>query len=143
MTQPADEEFWERIRAELATPRTLLLEEACLRGAVRWHRLTANNLDTVRAVLGQRALLTVWPGLTSDVQAVLAALPKDESVHFVWETANGTIRHATVDETDRQQLTTLVTGATAACILPLVVDRHHPLFEAALPDNDGVLRARW
>ncbi|MEV7035902.1 RNA-binding protein [Streptomyces sp. NPDC093272] len=143
VTQPADEEFWERIRAELATPRTLLLEEAYLRGAVRWHRLTANNLDTVRAVLGQRALLTVWPGLTSDVQAVLAALPKDESVHFVWETANGTIRRATVDETDRQQLTTWVTGATAACVLPLAVDRHHPLFEAALPDNDGVLRARW
>lgn len=57
-TQAADEEFWEQVRAELAAPQMLLLEETYLRNATRWHRLTENNLDTVRAALGPRALLT-------------------------------------------------------------------------------------
>lgn len=145
VTQAADEDFWERVRAELATPQTLLLEEAYLRNATRWHRLTEDNLDTVRAALGPRALLTVWPDLdlTPDVDAILAALPEDESVDFVWEAPDGTIRHVTVDETDHQQLTTLVAGARAACALPLALDERHPLFQVALPDRDGVLRARW
>ncbi|WP_339135150.1 RNA-binding protein [Streptomyces sp. f51] len=143
VTQAADEEFWERVRAELAAPRALLLEEAYLSNATRWHRLTENNLDSVRAGLGPRALLTLWPDLSPDVGAVLAALPGDESVDFVWEAPDGTIRHATVDETDHQQLTTAVAGAKAACFLPLALDERHPLFHAALPDSDGVLRARW
>ena len=143
VTQAADEEFWEQVRAELAAPQTLLLEETYLRNATRWHRLTENNLDSVRAVLGPRALLTVWPDLTPDVDAVLAALPEDESVDFVWEAPNGTIRHVNVDETHRQQLTTLVAGARAACSLPLALEERHPLFQVALPDDDGVLRARW
>ncbi|MBT2370344.1 RNA-binding protein [Streptomyces sp. ISL-10] len=143
VTQAADEDFWERVRAELGTPQTLLLEETYVRNATRWHRLTESNLDTVRATLGPRALLTVWPDFTPDVDAVLAALPEDESVDFVWQESNGTIRHVTVDETDHQQLATLVAGARAACFLPLAVDERHPLFQVTLPDSDGVLRARW
>ncbi|MFD8228751.1 RNA-binding protein [Streptomyces massasporeus] len=143
VTQAADEEFWDRIRSALAAPRTLLLEETYVRNATRWHRLTETNLETVRATLGPRALLTFWPDLTPDVGAVLAELPEDESVDFVWEAPNGTIRHVTVDETHHQQLIALVAGARAACFLPLAVDGRHPLFEVALPDSDGVLRARW
>ncbi|MFE4774874.1 RNA-binding protein [Streptomyces sp. NPDC056713] len=143
VTQAADEDFWERVRAELSSPQTLLLEETYVRNAARWHRLTENNLDTVRAALGPRALLTLWPDLTPDVDAVLAALPEDESVDFVWEEPNGTIRHVMVDESDLRQLTTLVAGARAACALPLVLDERHPLSHVALPDSDGVLRARW
>ncbi|MFE6156918.1 RNA-binding protein [Streptomyces sp. NPDC057889] len=104
VTQAADEDFWERVRAELSSPQTLLLEETYVRNATRWHRLTENNLDTVRAALGPRALLTPWPDLTPDVDAVLAALPEDESVDFVWEEPNGTIQHVIVDETDLRQL---------------------------------------
>lgn len=143
VTQAADEEFWERVRAELAAPRTLLLEETYLRNATRWHRLTQNNLDTVRVALGPRALLTLWPDLTPDVDAVLAAVPQDETVYVVWETPDGTIHHTITDETRHQQLTTLTAGARAACSLPLTVDERHPLFHAALPDSDGVLRTRW
>ncbi|MFE5683555.1 RNA-binding protein [Streptomyces sp. NPDC056512] len=143
VTQAADEDFWDRVRAELASPQALLLEETYVRNAPRWHRLTENNLDTVRAALGPRALLTVWPDLTPDVDAVLAALPEEESVELVWEAPDATIRHVTVDETDHQQVATLVAGARAACLLPLVLDEHHPLFQVALPDSDGVLRARW
>ncbi|MGW1951013.1 RNA-binding protein, partial [Streptomyces sp. NPDC001940] len=143
VTEAADEDFWERVRVELASPKTLLLEETYLRNATRWHRLTASNLDTIRTLLGPRALLTIWPDLSPDVNAVLAALPADASMDFVWEDPNGTIRHVTIDETDHQQLATMVTGAKAACSLPLILDERHPLFHAALPDSDGVLRARW
>ncbi|MGW7053467.1 RNA-binding protein [Streptomyces sp. NPDC054887] len=143
VAEPADEDFWARVRTELASRQTVLLEEAYVRNAVRWHRLTQENLDTVRAGLGPRALLTVWPDLTSDVGAVLAALPEDDSVEFVWEAQDGTITHALVDDTEYQELAALVAGARAACALPLSADERHPLFCAALPDSDGVLRARW
>ncbi|GAA2333085.1 RNA-binding protein [Streptomyces kunmingensis] len=143
VTQAADEDFWLQVRAELAAPQTLLLEETYLGNATRWHRLTENNLDTVRAALGPRALLTIWPDLAPDVDAVLASYPEYATVDFVWEEPNGTIRHVTVDETDHRQLTALVKGAKAACFLPLALDDRHPLFHAALPDSDGVLRARW
>ncbi|MGJ3559103.1 hypothetical protein ACR6C2_09875 [Streptomyces sp. INA 01156] len=64
MTEPADEDFWTRVRPLLASRQTLLLEETYVRNAARRHRLTLENLDTVRAGLGPRALLTVWPDLT-------------------------------------------------------------------------------
>ncbi|MFJ8938812.1 hypothetical protein ACIRL0_24315 [Streptomyces sp. NPDC102365] len=95
----------------------------------------------MRAGLGPRALLTVWPDLTPDVGAVLAALPQEESIEFVWEAQDGTISHAIVDDTDYQELSADAADARAACALPLA--EHHPLFCAALPDSDGVLRARW
>ncbi|MER5712251.1 hypothetical protein [Streptomyces sp. NPDC002122] len=119
------------------------MKRACVRNAARWHRLTAENLHAVRAVLGPRALLTVWPGLNPDVGAVLAALPEGESVEFVWEAQDGTISHAIVDDTEYQQLAGLVAGARAACALSMDLDERQPLLCAALPDNDGVLRARW
>lgn len=143
VAQAADEDFWERVRAALASSQALLLEETYVRNSTHWHRLTEDNLDTVRVALGPRALLTIWPDLTPDVDALLAALPQDESVEFVWEAPDATIRHITVDETDHQQLATLVEGARSACVLPLSLDEHPPLFHAALPDSDGVLRARW
>ncbi|MFE7327873.1 RNA-binding protein [Streptomyces sp. NPDC057565] len=143
MTEPADEDFWARVRTTLASRQTALLEEEHVRGASRWHRLTAENLDAVRAGLIPRALLTVWPDLTPDVGAVLAALPEDGPVEFVWETQDGRISHAIVDDTHYQELSVHVAGARAARALSLYVDERHPLFCAALPDGDGVLRARW
>ncbi|MEU3606421.1 RNA-binding protein [Streptomyces sp. NPDC035033] len=143
VTEAADEDFWERVRTTLNSRRTALLEESYVRNATRWHRLTTKNLDTVRAGLGPRALLTVWPDLDSDVGAVLAALPEEGSVEFVWEAQDGTIRHAVVDDTEYQELAALVSGARAACALPMYLDECHPLHCAALPDSDGVLRARW
>lgn len=143
VTEAADEDFWERVRVELASRHTLLLEECYVRNATRWHRLAASNLDLVRAGLGPRALLTVWPDLNPDGDEVLVALPSDASVDFVWEAPHGPIRHIAIDETDHQRLALLVADARAACSLPLILDERRPLFHAALPDNDGVLRARW
>ncbi|MFE5729964.1 RNA-binding protein [Streptomyces sp. NPDC056528] len=139
----ADESFWASVRAELAARQGLLLEEIHVLNVTRWHRLTAENLDTVRASLGPRALLTVWPDLQSDVDAVLAALPSEWHVEFVWEAQDGTIRDVTVDETEYQELAALVANARAARALSLYTDEQDPLLQAALPDSDGVLRARW
>ncbi|MFI9810410.1 RNA-binding protein [Streptomyces sp. NPDC052301] len=143
VTEVADADFWARVRTMLASCRTALLQEAYVRNAARWHRLTEENLDAVRAGLGPRALLTVWPELTPDVGAVLASLPEEGSVEFVWEAQDGTIAHAIVDDTEYQELAALVAGAKAASALPLYLDERHPLFCAVLPDSDGVLRARW
>ncbi|MCX4580381.1 RNA-binding protein [Streptomyces sp. NBC_01571] len=141
--QAADEDFWTQLHTELASRQALLLEETCVRNAARWHRLTPESLDAVRAGLGPRALLSAWPDLTSDVDTVLTGLPEEGSVEFVWEAPDGTISRAIVDDTDHQQLATLVAGARAARALPLHVAEHHPLLSAVLPDSDGVLRARW
>ncbi|MGW6979232.1 RNA-binding protein [Streptomyces sp. NPDC054932] len=143
VTEAADEDFWARMRTALASRRTALLEEGHVRNATRWHRLTAENLDAVRAGLGPRAVLTVWPDLTPDVGAVLAALPEEGSVEFVWEAQDGTISAALVDDTEYEQLAALVADARAACALPGYHDERHPLLCAVLPDRDGVLRARW
>jgi hypothetical protein len=64
-------------------------------------------------------------------------------VEFAWEAQDGTIDHAIVDDTEYQQVAALVAGAKAAFALPLYLDERHPLFYAVLPDNGGVLRARW
>ncbi|MEU5158030.1 hypothetical protein AB0G74_00230 [Streptomyces sp. NPDC020875] len=143
VTEAADEDFWTSVRTELAARRGLLLEETRVVNAARWHRLTTENLDAVRAGLGPRALLAVWPDLRPDVAAVLAGLPSDGTAHVVWEAADGTITDVVADETDHQELAALVSGARAARALPFYADEGGPLLRAALPDGDGVLRARW
>ncbi|MGW6872431.1 RNA-binding protein [Streptomyces xanthophaeus] len=143
VTEAADEDFWAHVHVQLASRQTVLLEETYVHNAARWHRLTPENLDTVRAGLAPRALLAVWPDLTPDIGAVLATLPEEDSVEFVWEAQDGTIRHAIVYDTEYQQLAALVADARAACALTLNVDERRPLLCAALPDSDGVLRARW
>ncbi|GAQ67232.1 hypothetical protein [Streptomyces scabiei] len=141
VTEAADEDFWASVRTELAARQGLLLEETHV--ATRWHRLTTENLNAVRAGLGPRALLTVWPDLQPDIDAILTALPSEWHVEFVWEARDGTIKNVIADETEYQELTALVADARAARALPLYLDERHPLLHAALPDSDGVLRARW
>ncbi|MFI5794406.1 hypothetical protein [Streptomyces sp. NPDC051677] len=64
-------------------------------------------------------------------------------MELVWETQDGMISYAIVDDTEYQELATQVADARAACVLPLSLDERHPLLCAVLPDRDGVLRARW
>ncbi|MFZ4268299.1 RNA-binding protein [Streptomyces arboris] len=90
VTEAADEDFWASVRTELAARQGLLLEETHV--ATRWHRLTTENLNAVRAGLGPRALLTVWPDLQPDIDAILTALPSEWHVEFVWEARDGTIK---------------------------------------------------
>ncbi|MCX5400580.1 S1 RNA-binding domain-containing protein [Streptomyces sp. NBC_00102] len=141
--RPADEDFWARLRWSVASGRAAILEEGYVYNAERRHRLTEAGLDAVRAGLTPRARLTVWPDLSTDVDAVLASLPDEGLVEFVWEDAAGAVTGALVDESEYGELAVRVAGARAAMALPLAVDERHPLFTAVLPDDDGVLRARW
>ncbi|MET8940377.1 RNA-binding protein [Streptomyces rubiginosohelvolus] len=143
VTEAADEGFWVSVRTELGARQGLLLEETHIVNATRWHRLTTENLDAVRAGLGPRALLTLWADLQPDVGAVLTALPSEWHAEFVWEAKDGTIRDATVDEPQYQELVAVVADARAARALSLYTDERSPLLQAVLPDSDGVLRARW
>ncbi|NKY85239.1 S1 RNA-binding domain-containing protein [Nocardia veterana] len=141
--RPADDIFWARLRWCIATHRAVLLEEGYIVNASRWHRLTSDTVDAVRAELAPRALLTVWPDLSTDVEEVLAALPDEGLIELVWEDEHGQITSTVADETQFTDLAAQVTGARAATVLSLYVDERHPLFTAVLPDSDGVLRARW
>ncbi|WP_329394600.1 S1 RNA-binding domain-containing protein [Streptomyces melanogenes] len=141
--RPANEDFWARLRWLIASRQAVLLEEGYVDNASRWHRVMGNTLDAVRAGLAPRARLTVWPDLSADVDAVLAALSVEGLVEVVWEDESGAITSAVVDETDHRALAAHVTGARAAAVLPLDAGLRRPLFTAVLPDSDGVLRARW
>ncbi|MCX4769010.1 S1 RNA-binding domain-containing protein [Streptomyces sp. NBC_01285] len=141
--RPADEDFWARLRWSIAVRQAAILEEGYLYNASRWHRLTEGTLDAVRTRLAPRAQLTVWPDLSTDVDAVLASLPDEGPVEFVWEDGNGAISSTMVDESEYKELAARVAGARAATALSLTLDERHPLFTAVLPDSDGVLRARW
>ncbi|MFF4324649.1 RNA-binding protein [Streptomyces sp. NPDC001568] len=141
--RPADEDFWARLRRSVAMRQAAMLEEGYVHNASRWHRLTEDTLDAVRARLAPRAMLTVWPDLSTDVDAVLASLPDEGPVEFVWEDGNGAVSSTTVDESEYGELAVRVAGARAATALSISLDERHPLFTAVLPDSDGVLRARW
>ncbi|MFF7181160.1 S1 RNA-binding domain-containing protein [Streptomyces sp. NPDC008121] len=141
--RPADEDFWARLRWSVAMRHAVLLEEGYLHNASRWHRLTEHTLDAVRGRLAPRAQLTVWPDLSTDVDAVLASLPDEGTVEFVWEDEDGVLSSALADDSEYRQLAAHVAGARAAMALPWALDERHPLFTAVLPDSDGVLRARW
>ncbi|MFI8454576.1 S1 RNA-binding domain-containing protein [Kitasatospora sp. NPDC085464] len=141
--RPADDDFWARVRTCVATGEAALLEEMHLGNASRWHRFGEGSLAAVRARLTPRARLAVWPDLSTDVGAVLAALPEDGLVEFVWEEQDGRITSVVADEDEFQAVAARVAGARAAALLAVYVDERTPLFTAVLPDDDGVVRARW
>ncbi|WP_234363519.1 S1 RNA-binding domain-containing protein [Streptomyces sp. TN58] len=141
--RPADEDFWARVRWSVAMRHAAILEEEHLHNASRWHRLTGGTLEAIRTRLTPRARLTVWPDLATDVDAVLASLPGEGPVEIVWEDENGKLAGTIADESEYEELATLVAGARAAMALPVALGERHPLFTAVLPDSDGVLRARW
>ncbi|WP_232247251.1 RNA-binding protein [Kitasatospora azatica] len=140
--RPADETFWARLR-HLLLDRTLLLEEGYVHNATRWHRLAPDTLEAVRAGLAPRAMLCVWPDLSTDVAAVLADLPQDGSAELVWEDTQGRISSVDTEEPEPADLVELAAGARAAALLSCCLDDRNPLLTAVLPDADGVLRARW
>ncbi|WP_407837591.1 RNA-binding protein [Streptomyces sp. DSM 116496] len=140
--RPADEGFWERVRASAARGEAGLVEEQ--HAWTRWHRIdSGRSLDAVRAGLAPRALLHVWPGLSADTAGLIAGLPEEFSLECVWEDADGRIRSGGVDEEDRAELVEVLAGARAAALLPVYADDHDPLFTGVVPDPDGVVRARW
>jgi small subunit ribosomal protein S1 len=141
--RPADEDFWATLRWAVATGRAGLLEETYVEGASRWHGLTDDTIDTVRAGIAPRARLAVWPGLSSDVDAVLGTLPAEGLVECVWQDMDGRIHSAVADEDSFPEVAVRISSAAAAALLSVYAGESTPLFTAVLPDSDGVVRARW
>ncbi|MFD8205569.1 S1 RNA-binding domain-containing protein [Streptomyces sp. NPDC059695] len=141
--RPGDDEFWAGLRWAVAACRAGLLEETHVEGASRWHRLTRDSVDTVRAGIAPRARLAVWPDLSSDVDAAIGALPAEGLVECVWQDKDGRIHSAVADEDEFAELAARLSDAEAAAILSVYADERAPLFTAVMPDDDGVVRARW
>ncbi|MDV5145733.1 S1 RNA-binding domain-containing protein [Streptomyces sp. SBC-4] len=141
--RPGDDEFWAGLRWAIAACRAGLLEETYIDGASRWHRLTRDSIDTVRTGIAPRARLAVWPDLSSDVDAVIGALPAEGLVEGVWQDKGGRIHSAVADEDAFAELAARLSDAEAAALLSVYADERAPLFTAVMPDDDGVVRARW
>jgi small subunit ribosomal protein S1 len=141
--RPADADFWARLHWAVSTHRAALLEETYVDNASRWHRLTRDNIEDVRARLTPRARLAVWPQLLSDPDTAMAALPDEGLVEIVWEDADGRIASTIADEAQFETVASRIVGARAAGVVSVYSDERQPLFTAVLPDSDGVLRARW
>ncbi|MFD4561903.1 RNA-binding protein [Streptomyces sp. NPDC058469] len=141
--RPGDDDFWADLHREVATGRAGILEETYLEGASRWHHLTSDTIDLVRVGLAPRARLAVWPSLSTDIDAVLRALPADGLVEGVWQDNDGNIRSAIANEDEFPELTARISRARAAALLSVYAGESVPLCTAVMPDNDGVLRARW
>ncbi|MFD7561000.1 RNA-binding protein [Streptomyces sp. NPDC059835] len=71
--RPADADFWARVRWTVSTHRAVFLEEVFADNASRWHRLTRDNIETVRSQLAPRARLAIRPDLLTDVDTAVAA----------------------------------------------------------------------
>ncbi|MFJ5841673.1 S1 RNA-binding domain-containing protein [Streptomyces shenzhenensis] len=140
--RPADAGFWARLRWTVNAHRATFLEETFAANASRWHRLTRDNIETVRSQLTPRARLAVWPDLLTDIDATMASLPDEGLVEIIWEDEDGQITSTVTDETQFEAVTSQLTGARAGGVVSLAADERHPLFTAVLPDSDGVLRAR-
>lgn len=141
--RPADGDFWARLRWTVSAHRATFLEETYAANASRWHRLTRDNIEAVRARLTPRARLAVWPDLLTDVDAAVASLPEEGLVEILREDQTGRITSTVADDTRFEAVTSEIAGACAAGVVSLATDERHPLFTAVLPDSDGVLRARW
>ncbi|WP_410598368.1 RNA-binding protein [Amycolatopsis sp. lyj-90] len=138
-SRPADAAFWTEVAALVAQRGGVLLEEQVVGNHSRWHRLTAGTVPT----LGPRALLNVWPDLSTDVPAVLRTMSPEFLGWAVIEHADGRIQGFHADGHDRAGLAEAFAGARAASLLSLTTDDHNPLLVAVRPDDDGIVRARW
>ncbi|WP_406286849.1 S1 RNA-binding domain-containing protein [Streptomyces sp. NBC_00209] len=141
--RPADADFWARLRWTVSAHRAVFLEEVFATNASRWHRLTRDTIETVRSELTPRSQLAVWPDLLTDVDTAVAALPDEGMVEVVWEDKDGQITSTVVDETQFEAVASQLASAHAAGVVSMDAGEGLPLFTAALPDSDGVLRARW
>ncbi|MER5927541.1 RNA-binding protein [Streptomyces mirabilis] len=142
--RPGDDDFWADLYRTVATGHAGILEETYLDGASRWHHLTIDTIAPVRVGLTPRARLAVWPPLSTDIDAVLRALPADGLVEGVWQDDDGgNIRSVIADEDEFLELASRISSAHAAALLSVYAGERVPLCTAVMPDNDGVLRARW
>ncbi|MET9667888.1 hypothetical protein ABZY19_21210 [Streptomyces sp. NPDC006475] len=107
-----------------------LLEEEYVQNASRWHRLTSDTIDTVRAALAPRARLAVWPDLASDTAAVLDALPTEGLIEAVWQDSDGQMHSAVADKDEFRGPAARIAGADGqrSCLCtPMIASLRSPL----------------
>ncbi|MEV6394727.1 RNA-binding protein [Streptomyces sp. NPDC051907] len=141
--RPGDDDFWDGLGSAVASGRAGVLEETFVEGATRWHCLTHDTIAAVRAGIAPRARLAVRPPLSSDIDAVLASLPADGLVEGVWQDKDGRIHSAICDEDAFPELASRISSASAAVLISGYEGEDMPLYTAVMPDDDGVVRARW
>jgi len=140
----ADSTFWDEVRALVISRGPLMLEETFVQNASRWHHLTLDRIEQVRAGLTPRARLLIWPAPSTDLRALrkdLRRALRDGFAHVVSQGQDGVLTDRHLFR--RREVKAALTGVRAAMVMPVTVDEHHPLVTAVLPDPDGVVRARW
>ncbi|MDX3694677.1 hypothetical protein PV726_30975 [Streptomyces europaeiscabiei] len=141
--RPGDDDFWDGLGPAVASGRAGVLEETFVEGATRWHHLTLDTIDSVRADIAPRARLAVWPPLSPDIDAVLSSFPADGLVEGVWQAKDGRIHSAYCDDDAFPELASRISSASAAALMSGYAGEDMPLYTAVMPDTDGVVRARW
>ncbi|GAB3985920.1 hypothetical protein GCM10029978_100040 [Actinoallomurus acanthiterrae] len=148
--RPADDAFWSELDGLIAEHDEVLLEELYIGNARRWHRLTsAREVKAVRSGLTPRARLTVWPGLTEDIEAIRAAVLGGERLELLVEqNSDGGFSPVRIAEpwmgkSDAAYAAIPAGPGRRAALVPLDPSERRPLLAGVLPDADGVLRARW
>ncbi|WP_345696130.1 RNA-binding protein [Kitasatospora terrestris] len=137
---PADGAFWERVRRAVAAGEVQLLEEEFAGGAARWHHLTPDTVDAVRAGLAARSLLALWPDtLSADQDAVLGGLDPENDHRILREHADGRLSTCWIDPEDPQDIAVELASTRRVAA---VSHEPGPLLVAVLPDADGVVRVR-
>ncbi|WP_328995135.1 hypothetical protein OG394_11290 [Kribbella sp. NBC_01245] len=139
--RPADDEFWKKLVGSVAAGEAGLLEEMRVYNRSTWCRLNGEGVDlaAIRAGLRPRARLTVWPPLSTDLDAVRrAATAAEWSAQIMWQDADGRIVSTYVDEIE--DVDAVLANARAALCTANVVDERIALYTAIVPDGDGVVR---
>lgn len=120
----------------------MLLEEDA--AWTRWQRLTS---DAPRPALRPRCRVWVRPDLTTDIPAVLTHLDQDDPDDLegtvIWHGPDDDLHHSSLYEDTVDEVRTGLAGAARAHWRTDALDDLHPLTEAVMPDDDGVIRGRW
>ncbi|MEU2729544.1 hypothetical protein [Streptomyces griseoviridis] len=142
--RPGDDDFWAGLHSAVGCGRAGLLEEIYVQNASRWHRLTCDTIDTVRAGLAPRARLAVCPALSSDVSAVLGALfPPRASSRASGRTGKVRSTASSLTMTYFRSWLPEYPMPTLPRFCPCTPMNVSLLLSAVMPDRDGVVRARW
>ncbi|MFF3065051.1 hypothetical protein ACFVQ3_10865 [Oerskovia sp. NPDC057915] len=139
---PVDETFWATVDDLVDERGGVLVQEHA--GWSRWHRIVAGN---PRPVFRPRAMVEVWPDVSTDVTAVLKGIvdeDDDPQRDLVYLTADGAVRCVRIDEDSLPGIERRLAGAVGGFAVPETVDEARPmlLHRAACPDPDGVVRVR-
>lgn len=142
MHTPIDDAFWARVDALVHEHGAVLVEEDA--AWTRWHRVTP---DDPRPTLRPRCRVLVWPDLATDLTTVFSYLDRDDPDDLdgtvIWQAPDGRVHWSPLYEDTAEIVREHLAGAALASWRSGFFDDFYPLIEAVMPDEDGVIRARW